>query len=142
MFPHEVRACGQFLPSRARVLLPPFSLLISHGWPLAHAKLPLLFLISSDWHHHTQAPSYLYLLLPTHILSVYTHLLTFKFLHTYFLFSCCDPSPQSLPHFFAPTFIFPPSPWPSHLSSHTIQQLPPWVLVLQRAVGQEICQGG
>lgn len=73
-----------------------FSLLISHMWPLSHAHLPLLFLILVTGFTIHKLLHCLPTSFHSHSVSVYTYLLTYKFLHTYFLFNWCDPFLPSL----------------------------------------------
>ena len=87
-------AAGHVQRSRA-VLLSPFSLPTSHRWPLSHANLPLLFLISATG-VETLKLSPPYLLLPAHC-RIYRP--TSRSRSGIFTFSCVDLilSP-SLPH--------------------------------------------
>ena len=130
VFPSDV--AGQVQRSRA-VLLSPFSLPTSHRWPLSHANLPLLFLISATgMEMHKLSPPYL--LHPTHCL----------------IYRPASPSMSDIFIFSSVDEILSPSPTPlCSLASFLRILRPPlshkllsWVLVQGRTVGQKICQGG
>lgn len=132
---------GHVLPSRAVVLLSPFSLLILlHVASFTHKFTSFVHL--GDWHHHRKSPSPLSLLLPTHF-CFYIH----KPLHLQILtYSFSLPTGATL----SPS----PSHTPSLLLSSSLGLLGPLTFPPTHSdnscplgpsfgtVGQEICQGG
>lgn len=110
----------------------------SHMWPLSHANLSLLFLISATTITvHKLLLLFTYFFPLTFCVHILLHLQVLKYsfslqLMRSFLSSLSHISLLSL----SPSLRL----WSPHFS-HTLQLLP-WVLVQGRTVGQEICRSG